>query len=83
MTDNTEQIKEIREKIDGIDDEILDLLKQRIQCAIDIGKLKDKTKRAKWDPLRERQIYERLLVDNKEFFPEKALRSIFHEIITT
>lgn len=83
MTDNTEQIKAIRDKIDAIDDNILDLLKQRIQCAMDIGKLKDVTKRAKWDPLRERQIYERLLVDNKEFFPEKALRSIFHEIITT
>ena len=83
MTDNTEQIKTIREKIDEIDDNILDLLKQRIQCAIDIGKLKDKTKRAKWDPLRERQIYQRLLADNEEFFPERALRSIFHEIITT
>ena len=83
MTDNTEQIITIREKIDAIDDNILDLLKQRIQCAIDIGKLKDKTKRAKWDPLRERQIYQRLLADNKEFFPERALRSIFHEIITT
>jgi chorismate mutase/prephenate dehydratase len=83
MIDNSEQIKTIREKIDSIDDHILDLLKQRIQCAIDIGKLKDKTKRAKWDPLRERQIYERLLADNKEMFPERALRSIFHEIITT
>ncbi|MBT8346596.1 MAG: prephenate dehydratase [Desulfofustis sp.] len=83
MTDNAEQIIAIRDKIDDIDDQLLDLLKQRIQCAIDIGKLKDITKRAKWDPLRERQIYERLLADNKEFFPEKALRSIFHEIITT
>jgi chorismate mutase/prephenate dehydratase len=83
MIDNSEQIKTIREKIDSIDDHILDLLKQRIQCAIDIGKLKDITKRAKWDPLRERQIYERLLADNKELFPERALRSIFHEIITT
>lgn len=83
MTENSEQIKAIRNKIDSIDDNILELLKQRIQCAKDIGKLKDVTKRAKWDPLRERQIYERLLVDNHELFPEKALRSIFHEIITT
>jgi chorismate mutase/prephenate dehydratase len=83
MTENSEQIKAIRNKIDSIDDNILELLKQRIQCAKDIGKLKDVTKRAKWDPLRERQIYERLLVDNQELFPEKALRSIFHEVITT
>ncbi|MEJ2135549.1 MAG: prephenate dehydratase [Desulfofustis sp.] len=83
MTDNSEQIRAIRDRIDAIDDNILDLLKERIQCAMDIGKLKDATKRAKWDPLRERQIYERLLTDNKGLFPEKALRSIFHEIITT
>ena len=83
MTENSEQIKTIRTKIDSIDDNILDLLKQRIQCALEIGRLKDVTKRAKWDPLRERQIYERLLVDNLEVFPEKPLRSIFHEIITT
>lgn len=40
-------------------------------------------KRAKWDPLRERQIYTRLLEENSRIFPEAALKSIFHEIITT
>lgn len=83
MTENSEQIISIRDQIDEIDDEILDLLKQRITCALEIGKLKDETKRAKWDPFRERQIYERLIADNKDVFPQKALRSIFHEIITT
>lgn len=83
MTDNTEKIITIRNRIDSIDDEILDLLKQRISCALEIGKLKDETRRAKWDPLRERQIYERLITKNQEIFPQKALRSIFHEIITT
>jgi len=76
-------ISEIRKQIDSIDDNILALLKARLSCAKEIGKLKNEGKRAKWDPLRERQIYERLLADNKELFPEKALRSIFHEIITT
>ncbi|MCG6930047.1 MAG: prephenate dehydratase [Desulfofustis sp.] len=83
MADNGQEILDIRGKIDAIDDQILDLLKQRIGCAKAIGKLKDGTRRAKWDPLRERQIYERLMADNHETFPEQALRSIFHEIITT
>ena len=48
-----------------------------------IGALKDETNRAKWDPLRERQIYDRLTELNKGVFPEKAMRSIFHEIITS
>jgi chorismate mutase / prephenate dehydratase len=82
----SEQLKAIesgRKKIDEIDDNILFLLKERLSCAITIGKLKDEENRAKWDPLRERQIYDRLLKDNNDIFPNDALRSIFHEIITT
>ncbi len=76
-------ILNVRDKIDTIDNQILDLLKQRIQLARDIGKLKDDVNRAKWDPQREREIYARLLEKNDNVFPESALRSIFHEIITT
>jgi len=77
------EILEIRKEIDTIDNTILDLLKRRIECAREIGKLKDESKRAKWDPLRERQIYERLIEKSGDVFPEQALKSIFHEIITT
>lgn len=73
----------IRNNIDAIDNEILSLLKKRLGYAKEIGKLKDDGRRAKWDPERERQIYERLLNSNEKIFPEDALRSIFHEIITT
>lgn len=76
-------IPQVRGRIDTIDDNILELLKERLQCAKTIGKLKTETNRAKWDPRRELEIYERLLHDNQRIFPEKALRSIFHEIITT
>lgn len=76
-------IVSVRDKIDSIDTQILSLLKERLSCAKQIGKLKDGEKRAKWDPLRERQIYERLLRENSKVFPEAPLKSIFHEIITT
>ena len=81
--DNKAELDKIRKKIDAIDNKFLELLKQRIQYAQDIGRIKSKDKRAKYDPLRERQIYARLLENNKDEFPEQALRSIFHEIITT
>lgn len=83
-TDNNKaEIEKIRKKIDSIDNKILALLKQRIQHAQAVGRIKSKDKRAKYDPLRERQIYARLLKKNQDEFPEQALRSIFHEIITT
>jgi len=58
-------------------------LKDRLLHAKEIGRLKDEGKRAKWDPLRERQIYEELLRQNEGIFPEQSLRSVFHEIITS
>ena len=73
----------VRDTIDDIDNSILDLLKKRLNCAKEIGQLKNSNNRAKWDPLRERQIYDRLTKDNGQEFPEDALLSIFHEIITT
>ncbi len=76
-------IVSVRDNIDSIDNQILTLLKERLACAKEIGQLKAGENRAKWDPLRERQIYDRLLEDNREFFPPNALKSIFHEIITT
>jgi chorismate mutase/prephenate dehydratase len=81
--DKSRTIPEVRDRIDAIDNQILELLKDRLSCAKTIGQLKDETSRAKWDPLREREIYERLLKDNNKIFPEKSLHSIFHEIITT
>lgn len=74
---------QVRKEIDAIDDQFLDLLKKRIDCAKKIGALKAQANKAKWDPLRERQILERLLKNNKGKFPEQPLLSIFHEIITT
>ena len=76
-------IPEVRRRIDEIDDNILKLLKERLNCALAIGRLKDETRRAKWDPRRELEIYERLRQRNADVFPPKALYSIFHEIITT
>lgn len=73
----------VRDNIDKIDNNILALLKERITLAKNIGQLKDESKRAKWDPLRERQIYERLSTQNEGEFPDKSLHAIFHEIITT
>ncbi len=73
----------VREGIDKIDNTILELLKERLSLAKKIGQLKDEDKRAKWDPLRERQIYERLAELNNGVFPDNALHSIFHEIIPT
>ncbi len=80
--DEKKTIPQVRQRIDEIDDTVLSLLKERLDCARRIGELKKESSRSTWDPRREREIYERLLADNGEKFPEKAVKSIFHEIIT-
>jgi len=82
-TDNEKELLAVREQIDVLDDTMLVMLKERLQLAKEIGRIKSGDQRAKWDPLREQQIYERLLRDNQDEFPKKSLLSIFHEIITT
>ena len=62
---NKAELEKIRRKIDEIDNSFLENLKKRIQYAQDIGRIKSKDKRAKYDPLRERQIYDRLQKSNR------------------
>lgn len=81
--DQKKALVSVRDNIDSIDNQILALLKERLHCAKEIGRIKSGENRAKWDPLRERQIYDRLINDNEDIFPPEALKSIFHEIITT
>jgi len=71
---NKAELEKIRRKIDAIDNQFLELLKQRIDHAQEIGRIKSKDKRAKYDPLRERQIYDRLLKNNKGEFPNSRNR---------
>jgi len=78
-----DSIPQIRQRIDQIDSGILALLQERLQKALAIGRLKSRDQRAVWDPAREREIYGRLREENGGAFPDDALRSIFHEIITT
>ena len=75
-SDQEQELKIVRDNIDSIDNEILSLLKNRLNCAKEIGRIKAGENRAKWDPLRERQIYYRLIADNEEIFPKDALKSI-------
>lgn len=80
---NREALIKIRDRIDEIDRQILSLLKKRLDCAKEVGQIKSKDDMPKWDPKRERQIFERLKKINGGIFPEQSLTSIFQEIITT
>lgn len=71
-----------RQKIDAIDDKILELLNQRAGLAHEIGIIK-KHDRSRVHVLeREESIYKRLAEKNQGPFPSASIRPIFREIIS-
>ena len=78
-------IDTIRESIDEVDSQILELLNQRADAAREIGKIKEKLKARFHAPEREKEIFERLKIENKglkERFPTPAINRVFREIIS-
>jgi chorismate mutase/prephenate dehydratase len=75
------KLQELREKIDKIDTQIVELLKERIEVAKEIGKLKENMGYESFDLLREKEILNKILKINQKVFPEDALKVIYSEII--
>jgi len=75
-------ISDLRQKIDAIDGEMLDLLSRRARLAQEVGHTKVKSATNFFAPERERQIFERLLNENEGPLPPDAIRAIFREIIS-
>ncbi len=75
------KLKELRERIDKIDKQIVELLKERIEVAKTIGKIKEDIGYESFDLLREKEILNKILELNQKVFPEDTLRVIYSEII--
>ena len=72
----------LRQTIDGLDDQILDILNRRAETVMEVGKLKSAARGDFHVPNREREIYERLTARNRGPFPNEGLKSVFREIIS-
>ncbi len=89
MSDKSEattKLLAIRDRIDAIDDQILDLLSKRAECAEEVAE----TKRAAGDqdlwfyrPEREAQILQRMSAENKGLLANERITAIYREIISS
>jgi len=83
MTIETEhKLKALRKKIETVDGDILRLLDERAKIAKDVGKLKTEGGMDFYDPQREGRILAGLAQKNTEAFPQRAVQSVFREIIS-
>jgi len=75
-------MNDLRQRIDRIDDRLLDLFNRRARLAIEIGREKANRNLDFYSPQREREIFERLSARNPGPFPNEALRAAYREIIS-
>ncbi|HEY5674537.1 MAG TPA: prephenate dehydratase [Malonomonas sp.] len=72
----------LREQIDSIDNQILELLNRRAEVVVAVGKAKEVSDGPFYVPGREKAIYQRLTENNPGPFPNAAVVKVFREIIS-
>ena len=77
----SEDISDWRSRIDELDRELIRILNERAQCAIEIGKLKRSLKMAIYDPKREELIIDAAACANMGPLDTEGIRRLFECII--
>lgn len=72
----------LRQEIDSLDMQIVELLNRRAGCSLEVGRIKKGAGDSIFKPLREMQVIERLLIHADEL-PERHLRAIYREIFSS
>jgi chorismate mutase len=74
-------LEELRNKIDDLDRQLVELLSERARAALMIGHLKVKTSLPVYEPAREKIIYANVRAANKGPLPDIELTHIYERII--
>jgi chorismate mutase/prephenate dehydratase len=75
-------LQELRAAIDGVDDRVLELLRERAALVGAVGRLKDQSGEPYYAPEREEALLRRLVSANRSPLPEPAVRAIYREILS-
>lgn len=82
MKGKTVNLRKLRQKIDQIDRNIVKLINQRTEVALEIGKEKTKNHQEIYSPEREMDVYQNIINTNKGPIHQNGLKSIFREIMS-
>ena len=74
-------LEHLRECIDQVDKELVDLLNRRMEFAVEIGGIKKAEGMLVRDPAREQAVLEKLKEHNKGPFSDRAIEEIFMRIM--
>ena len=80
--ENTDQgISDWRNKIDALDEQIVQFINQRAQAAIAIGDLKHQNNLPVYEPKREQAVFEHVRRVNQGPLPDSEMQHIFERIM--
>jgi chorismate mutase len=70
-----------RRRIDELDRKLVELLNERSQCALEIGKLKQQESVPLYQPEREKEVLQNAERNNRGPLSDAAIRRLFERII--
>ena len=74
-------VEDWRRKIDEIDRRLVELLNERSRCVVEIGKIKQTTGEALYQPDREKQVLDGVVQANPGPLADAAIRRLFERIL--
>ncbi|MHC4665776.1 MAG: prephenate dehydratase [Planctomycetota bacterium] len=75
-------LDKLRDRIDELDQQLVELLNERARVVVEIGKLKSKSGGQIYAPDREKQVLEKVTKANKGPLPDKCLVAIWREMMS-
>ena len=74
-------LEQCRDKIDGLNEKLVELLNERARCAIEVGRIKRENGQSMYAPERETAVLNQLKELNQGPLSDEAVQRIFRQII--
>lgn len=75
-------LEELRKKIDAIDVKLVELINQRAQVVVEVGKLKQAQEGQIYVPHREKEVLDKITQLNQGPLPDKTMHAIWRELMS-
>ncbi|HQY87929.1 MAG TPA: prephenate dehydratase [Tepidisphaeraceae bacterium] len=78
----SDDLETLRVKIDQLDEQIVELLNQRANVVVEVGKFKQQNNTPIYAPDREKIVLEKIAKLNKGPLPDRCLRAVYRELMS-
>ncbi len=75
-------LSQLRKRVDALDGRILQLLNERANLSLAIGRAKSKTSASIYSPDREKEVYQKLTSNNEGPLSSSSLKAIYREVMS-